>query len=389
MTPSADIRNYHSTQKFLALDAIRGIAAVVVLMYHYWLFFCFNTSFAPPFHEIVYKINRYGFFAVDLFFILSGFIFCSIYGEKVASQKVSLKEFSLLRFSRLYPLHWLTLLIVLVMQLFRSSHALSDYPVGYSHSLFSFLLNIPLVQNGWVTTAYSFNGPAWSISVEIMMYLLFFAVFLCGRDKKTIFFLCTFFACMGSIMFFYNWQNGLHFIKLQAARGLTGFFLGCVMAMVSGYFDKNKKYELAFTIFLALFAIAMMVLQNNLRNTQNDPLMDRYPMYVYAVFPALIYLSVKVKVLSQILSIRPLLHLGSMSYSIYLLHLPVIILIKTVDELMGLNLDYSSRLLYLAFIAFVVILSYFTFNYFEKPMQSYIRGKFKIGKQKGQDRAHA
>jgi len=347
-------------------------------MYHYWLFYCYNTSFAPPFHEQVYKINRYGFFAVDLFFILSGFIFCSIYGEKVSNQKISLKEFSLLRFSRLYPLHWLTLIIILVLQLFRNAASLPDTPSGYSHSLFSFLLNIPLLQNGWVTTAYSFNGPAWSISVEIMMYLLFFAVFFCGRTKKTIFFLCVFFACLGSVIFFYNWKNGLHFINLQVARGLTGFFIGCVMAGISSYFDKNKKYELAFSIFLILFAISMMVLQNNLRNTQNDPIMDRYPMYVYAVFPAIIYISVKIRVLSQILSIRPLLHLGSMSYSIYLLHLPIIILITTADELLKLNINYSNGWFYLSFIAFVIVLSYFSFNYFEKPMQSYIRRKFEI-----------
>jgi peptidoglycan/LPS O-acetylase OafA/YrhL len=116
-------------------------------------------------------------------FILSGFIFFNIYEEKISSNKLSLKEFTILRFSRLYPLHLLSFIIVFVIQAFRESINLPTFPLHYSRGILAFLLNIGMLQNGWIITAYSYNAPSWSLSIEIMMYLLFFVIFY--RSKKT------------------------------------------------------------------------------------------------------------------------------------------------------------------------------------------------------------
>src|SRR5882672_6997435 len=94
-----------------SLDALRGIAALAVVAFHYSNFFTvgnalpasFNVS-DQPFYGMVPLIYKSGWLAVDLFFTLSGFVFFWLYSARVSDRSVSAGKFFLLRFSRLYPL---------------------------------------------------------------------------------------------------------------------------------------------------------------------------------------------------------------------------------------------------------------------------------------------
>jgi peptidoglycan/LPS O-acetylase OafA/YrhL len=102
------------TQRFKALNGIRGIAALIVaFVWHYQIFapetYTFNTILYWPYH--------YGWIMVDLFFILSGFIFFNIYTRKITENTLSKKDFFILRFSRLCPPHWLMLVVVVIAKI--------------------------------------------------------------------------------------------------------------------------------------------------------------------------------------------------------------------------------------------------------------------------------
>ena len=69
-----------------------------------------------PFYNVLFLFYERGWMAVDFFFVLSGFIFFRLYSRAISAGDVGAWEFFVLRFSRLYPLHLLTLLLVAGLQ---------------------------------------------------------------------------------------------------------------------------------------------------------------------------------------------------------------------------------------------------------------------------------
>ena len=102
------------------IDGLRGFAAVAVLFYHYMHFAMIGTDHERYFEYLDYQPARaafailydWGFYAVQLFWMISGFVFAAVYFGREATTR----EFVVNRFARLYPLHFLTLLVVAVLQ---------------------------------------------------------------------------------------------------------------------------------------------------------------------------------------------------------------------------------------------------------------------------------
>jgi peptidoglycan/LPS O-acetylase OafA/YrhL len=117
---------------------------------------------------------QYGTRAVEIFWCVSGFIFFHQYGAIIASRGVTAGRFFWLRFSRLYPLHLLTLLAVAGLQLaYHSIHG--SYFVVAINDLKHFGLNLLFASHWGLQNGFSFNAPVWSVSVEILVYAFFFA----------------------------------------------------------------------------------------------------------------------------------------------------------------------------------------------------------------------
>jgi peptidoglycan/LPS O-acetylase OafA/YrhL len=166
--------------RFYALDALRGLAALLVVLSH-WRHF-FYTGLTPsslgdqifPLYRLLHPFYSEGHRAVDFFFCLSGFIFFLLYSKAIAAGHVRAGEFSRLRFSRLYPLHLLTLLLVAVGQGLMRHFQGSDF-VYPNNDPFHFLLQLACVPAwGNFELRNTFNGPFWSVSAEIFLYGLFY-----------------------------------------------------------------------------------------------------------------------------------------------------------------------------------------------------------------------
>lgn len=127
-----------------------------------------------PLAEWIFPLYAKGYLAVDLFFSLSGFVFYWLYSKRVSEGAISAGKFTFLRFSRLYPLHFATLLIVAVSQLWLVKTG-GSYFVYPNNDEKHFLLNLFFASSWGIERGYSFNGPVWSVSVEILLYALFFA----------------------------------------------------------------------------------------------------------------------------------------------------------------------------------------------------------------------
>jgi peptidoglycan/LPS O-acetylase OafA/YrhL len=182
-----EIQNY----RLHSLDALRTVAAFAVFLAHWPEHFFSVKNFAQPFirapfYEWLSIAYINGASAVILFFCLSGFIFYWLYAEAVHTRGISFGRFAVLRLSRLYPLHLATLLLLIPLVLVDHAFLGTDF-VYQNNDWYHFSLNLVFAQTWGIEGGYSWNGPSWSISVEIALYVLFFIVcriFRPVRDRR-------------------------------------------------------------------------------------------------------------------------------------------------------------------------------------------------------------
>lgn len=155
-----------------ALTGLRGLAAWLVVFYHIRLSL---TSLLPA--PVITFLAK-GYLAVDLFFMLSGFVLWLTYGPRLARFEPGvIGNFWWRRIARIWPLHAVVLMafILLAMLLTVTGRDHSGYPFA------ELPLHVVLMQNWGFTGALAWNHPAWSISTEMAAYLLFPLLAVAGR----------------------------------------------------------------------------------------------------------------------------------------------------------------------------------------------------------------
>lgn len=163
-------------ETFFSIDIVRGLSAVAILVFHYVHFTMGNGSIGLPAASLdevgalrpLGLIRSHGALAVMLFWMISGFVFMNVY----AGRGVTGWTFFANRFARLYPLHLLTLLIVAAIQ-WTSMGVFGHYLIYQVNDLWHFVLNLFMASEWGLSQSNSFNGPVWSISVEILIYFVF------------------------------------------------------------------------------------------------------------------------------------------------------------------------------------------------------------------------
>lgn len=162
---------------YSAVDFLRGMGALTILVWHYHHFYFEKAYFGPtngspswdfarqPFYELLFIPYHWGMWAVQFFWMLSGFVFAFVYLQK----EMSAKSFFIFRFSRLYPLHFISLLVIATLQ-YISLYLLGSFQILEINDLYHFVLNLFFAQHWGLQEGYSFNSPSWSVSVEELVY---------------------------------------------------------------------------------------------------------------------------------------------------------------------------------------------------------------------------
>lgn len=162
---------------------MRFVCALSVLLWHYQHFYVVGPVTPELVHDHAVQplaswlapFYGHGWLGVQAFWALSGFIFFWKYGQAVAEGKVAAGRFAWLRFSRLYPLHLVTLLAMLPLIAWYRAQTGQDYV--YTHNdAEHFVLQLFLASDWAGRSEWSFNGPIWSISIEVLAYGVFFAL---------------------------------------------------------------------------------------------------------------------------------------------------------------------------------------------------------------------
>lgn len=333
------------------LDGLRGIAALIVVGFH-----------LSQFGMIPVIVPR-GYLAVDFFFVLSGFVVAHAY-ETDLRTRLSLRSFIIKRMIRLYPLALLGasmgLLVLLLKWLFFPGKVES-----LDVLLASGVLNLAMVPSFLGATAASHdlfpgNGPLWSLFFEL---LINFCWAICGiwlRNSTLIliilislFFLAVFVGQHNTLNIGYDtatFWGGL-------ARVCFGFPLGVVIYRERHRISANGRHWSMFTLSAALvfvFAIPVDL------SAQNFPWLDL--LLISLCLPAIL-----IGGLRQTQPTRLGYLLGGLSYPIYVLHFPVVLMMSGLSQslLSGWNVHIIACISFTLILAF----SWMAWHLYDEPVR--------------------
>ena len=355
---------------FYSLDALRGLAALIVVFWHWQNLFVQGkelTNFSPaqqPLYAWFVPFYLEGWRAVDLFFCLSGFIFYWLYSEKVWTRETSLKEFVVLRFSRLYPLHLLTLLFVVAGQrvmlwLTGSGHCDSN------NDLYHFALQLVFASQWGFERGYSFNGPIWSVSVEILLYAVFFLV------------------CLGNFRRW--WQLAIlvgvgHLLTrvghASLGRGMLSFFAGGLAFYAVARVQRRPPSAAALKILAATTSLLWTLVMVNIyvKDLFGHALFKpRRFFFELLLFPLTLATLALWEAHRGTLG-RRVAFLGHISYSCYLLHFPLqMIFVGAAFVLAVPRTFFYTPDSFVIFFVTLIAVSLCSYYYFERPVQFLLR----------------
>lgn len=356
--------NDEARHRYVALDSLRGVCACLIVLYHIpggnWF-------------ELLPAAGN-GFLFVDFFFVLSGFVIGSSYGDRLA-EGFSVVRFAVLRLFRVYPLHLFMLAVFVSFELLLAANPGVAHRAAFAgdYSVEALVQSLLLVQVFFGPDATPWNGPSWSIATEIWAYLLFaltmkvsprFIVPIC----LAVVLIAPVLLAMGSVRNLNAFHDGAMW------RCLFGFAMGVLCWKLPAAIREvrlpawtDHVLELAaVTVCLAFVAAAGAE-------------------HISLAAPALFLFVVSVfsrerGIVSVYLRMAPMVLIGRLSYSIYLVHLFVVW--RLVDALaalgsatgMGLTVDGGltsnpaiSVPLTLAMFAVILGLSWCTYRFVEEP----------------------
>ncbi len=346
--------------KLYGLEVIRFLSAMAILIFHYQHFSFVGqspnhlSSIELPFYSWLKPLYENGGLGVQIFWGISGFIFFWKYAKVIESKTILAWHFFILRFSRLYPLHLATLLVVAGLQILYLQTHESSFVYGntdWRH----FLPQLFLASN-WGGQGFSFNGPIWSISVEVLIYLFFFLV---ARFLGVGLFISLAVLLICLLIKHYNLTESF------IVDCLLYFYAGGITAALYNCLEKSvyRNISLLIAFIVAISVPFMMGFSNT--NISKILLFCYTPFLIYA---GTINISSSKKYNEIIASF------GNMTYSSYLLHFPLQLLTVLIFEFFNLPIPIYHHLFFGFFIITILLLSYITYQFFEKPMQSMIRG---------------
>ncbi|EDJ4634306.1 acyltransferase family protein [Salmonella enterica] len=325
-----------------SLTGVRGIAAIYVVLYHF-------TNARIPF---IWN----GYLAVDLFFVLSGFIMCMVYSKNFAS-KISVSGFGKFlwhRFARIYPLYLFVLISTIIIQVAESSLPSTQTLI------INFMMWQNLFNNGMV-------GASWSVSVELIAYLIFPPLMFLLANKKWLCFIIIYTSM--SILFYITTIDNpgssgpldIYSGIPSLMRGVCGFSIGVCCYVL---FDKYKSILNVITYtqdILAILLIACLLIKG----------MDVVFVILTGLYISSLYYSTGIT--GYFLSTKPIHYLGEVSFSIYLTHLMIqrhfTFEINAITEY--LDVSYINEISVMVISTF--LLSVLTFHLVEKPSRHILR----------------
>jgi peptidoglycan/LPS O-acetylase OafA/YrhL len=314
----------NDTARFAALDGLRGVFAVAVVLFH--------AGFAS--HIFALPPVRAAYLSVDFFFVLSGFVIAHAYAGRLTDLAAG-RAFVSRRIGRVWPLHAVMLGLLVVIELAKLAVVLklgitepSGMPFSGPTSPYALVTNLLLVQSLDLHDTTTWNYPAWSISAELVAYLLFAGICLFAR-RWALWIAAGIVAAATAIIAGFSTSGMDLTFHLGAVRGCLGFFLGWLVYAAWRRWPLRSGTAVELALLAVIGTYLCVVGRSDLG--YGAPFLFAIAIYLLAGARGL---------LTQALQSPVLQFLGRISYSIYMVHAVVLIAV-------GLAANLAERLLHM------------------------------------------
>lgn len=305
-------------RRFLVLDSCRGLCAVAVVLFH--------LDARTHFYD--WPIIRNSWVAVDFFFTLSGFVIASAYAEKLTSL-FEAGRFTLRRIGRLYPLHAAVLAAYVAIELYKLWALQTADAFADNTSRRALFEQVFLVQ-GFTANHESWNYPAWSISVELWINVIFAALLVSFRRRFALCMSVMLISLGALVQGGHSWTTRFEPAQAAALKDASHaafeFLLGFVAFKLFEEWQRpGRSLARHAELFVLPLAVAAFCFVDRLPNLG--------PSLIF--FCIVLILAFEAGPLSMILRWPPLTKLGAYSYSIYLTHSLYLLGLTSVVAILG------------------------------------------------------
>ena len=285
-----------ANSRLLTLDAMRGIAAIAVILFH--------LDFIGPFAQS-------GYLAVDFFFLMSGVVIARAYQARL-DRGLPITDFLIERIVRLYPLYPLGFAIGLLRRL---AQIATDHTIqmSWSHLGISAVFNLLMLPSPATDELAPINGPSWSIYFELLVNVVWASVLVKASKRTLIAYvvvlciaLCAMIVDAGWAKAGYTWL-GVHF---GVIRSFFGFGLGVLLAKSwTGY--RPHDSALSVVAAVALWAVLVVDVSSKYRALYDI-------VSIVLCFPVIVCMGVAFNPPHGLKRVATVL--GDISYPVYMLH---------------------------------------------------------------------
>ena len=326
------------------IDGLRAIAIIPVIIYH------LNSFFAP-----------FGYLGVDVFFVISGYLIGAIVSQKIENGSFSIKEFYKRRIKRIAPLYLLVVSILIPLSLlYFIPSQIKDVFQSISASVV-FLSNFFFYREINYFNAFTEVSPlihTWSLAIEEQFYLFLpaFLIFFKGKFRKI---LVLFLIVCSLIYYIYLSFTDPNLMFYSTFPRIWELLVGVYVAIT---FQQLRIKSIAQSNIITASALLILLL-----TLFSNVLVDiSHILRPIVVICTLILLVIKNNITLRLFSFKPFVHVGLLSYSLYMIHQPVVSIIKNnyiFEKLTVFQILYISIFIYL-----ISLVSYY---FYEKPLRYY------------------
>ena len=329
------------------IDGLRTVAVLAVILFH------LNSN---------YLIG--GYYGVDVFFVISGYLITGILTKSIENGNFKMSDFWLRRVKRIIPLLLVVIItttLVLPFLIFRPvlNEIFEDIiPAIFSYFNFHAYFNFG---DYWGQTAdKSFFLHTWSLSVEEQFYLFYpFVLIVIHKyfKKFLIPLILITIISLGLFIYFVSIKTQLVFYILPFR--IWELSIGGIITCLPKNVNNNKNYKRLLPIIgLILILISYFFATTSVSYIAILPILGSF---------LIIYFSNGKDILGKILSSKIFVHIGKLSYSLYLWHWPVIVLYKNLEfKFLDINRFYIYIIIVITY-----MLSYLSFKLIETKARNY------------------
>ena len=341
------------TKYLPSIDSLRAIAVIAVIIYH------IDANYLPG-----------GFLGVDLFFVLSGYLISSlIIKEYKSTGTVNLYNFYVRRARRLLPAVYFMITVVLIIITLFNGVLLKK---SYLDALFGYIYS----SNWWYIfhkldyfDSFGSQSPfkhLWSLAIEEQFYMFFPLIFLIFNRKsksnnsnsklnKNFIYVVLSLILVSLIahilLFDINNINRIYFGTDTRAFSLLVGVVGAILYPMDRLSERTTKKDNMIYSIVSLVSILVLI-GIMIHTSEYNTWLYRGGFLLVAIIGLIIIISSgrQYTFMSKLLSFKPFVFIGKISYSLYLWHFPILVVTTPVSEIGNPNLFYVTLRIVLIFL---------------------------------------